>query len=210
MRVYLAGPMSGIPFFNAPAFDTAAKRWREAGHDVHSPVENDREQFDLDFTQYPTGDVAATDTPYTEFMRSAITSILTCDQVAVLRGWQNSTGAQLEVTIARAMGLPILDAETMDPYTETVPQAAQRLVYGSRQSTYGHPAANFERTSLLWSAFLEARPIGAAGEIVVADVASMMVLFKLARLLESPLHRDSWVDIAGYAAAGARAVGIDP
>jgi hypothetical protein len=37
----------------------------------------------------------------------------------------------------------------------------------------------------------------------------MMILLKMARLMETPNHRDSYVDMAGYAATGARVVGID-
>jgi hypothetical protein len=31
----------------------------------------------------------------------------------------------------------------------------------------------------------------------------------MARLLDNPSHRDSWVDIAGYAAVGAECVDVD-
>ena len=37
------------------------------------------------------------------------------------------------------------------------------------------------------------------------DVASMMIDVKQARLENDPTHRDSWVDIAGYAAGGGTA-----
>jgi len=35
------------------------------------------------------------------------------------------------------------------------------------------------------------------------DVALMMALLKIARLKGNPIHGDSWVDLAGYAACGA-------
>jgi hypothetical protein len=38
---------------------------------------------------------------------------------------------------------------------------------------------------------------------LTADVAAMLALLKIARLQQSPNHRDSWVDLAGYAACGA-------
>jgi len=37
----------------------------------------------------------------------------------------------------------------------------------------------------------------------------MMVLLKMARLMQTPDHRDSYVDMAGYAATGARVNGVD-
>jgi hypothetical protein len=35
------------------------------------------------------------------------------------------------------------------------------------------------------------------------DVAHLMVLLKVARSINNPQHKDSWIDIAGYAACGA-------
>jgi hypothetical protein len=35
------------------------------------------------------------------------------------------------------------------------------------------------------------------------EVAALMILMKLARLANNRAHRDSWADIAGYAACGA-------
>ena len=37
----------------------------------------------------------------------------------------------------------------------------------------------------------------------VDSIANMMILLKVARLKSSPSHKDSWVDVAGYAACGA-------
>lgn len=81
-------------------------------------------------------------------------------------------------------------------------EEAQAVVYGPRQAAYGHPRDNFERTARLWTAYL-------AISVSAVDVAQMMVLLKMARLMESPDHRDSWVDMAGYAATGARVMGVD-
>lgn len=50
----------------------------------------------------------------------------------------------------------------------------------------------------LWSVVLgtELRP---------GDVALMMALLKIARLIRDNYHEDSWVDLAGYAAIGSEA-----
>ena len=80
-------------------------------------------------------------------------------------------------------------------------------MYGPRQAAYGHPRENFQRIAALWNGWLNAR--GVDYVFTAADTADFLVLVKMARLLESPAHRDSHVDIAGYAAARARAVGLD-
>jgi hypothetical protein len=94
------------------------------------------------------------------------------------------------------------------PSSENILQEASKDVYGPRQAAYGHPRENFERTARLWNGYLFAK---GSTDLLLApeDVAHMMVLLKMARLIQTPDHRDSWVDIAGYAAAGARSVGVD-
>lgn len=96
MRLYLAGPMSGIPEFNYPAFRKAAAEWRAFGWDVVDPSE----KFD-----------GRTDLPYDVYLRASINDVLACGAIAVLPGWENSKGAALEVHIGRALGYPIYDAE---------------------------------------------------------------------------------------------------
>ena len=80
-------------------------------------------------------------------------------------------------------------------------------VYGPRQQAYGHPRENFQRTADLWNGYLKAR--GFAVTVGPADIAQMMTLLKMARLMETPDHRDSIVDQAGYTATYARVVGVD-
>lgn len=68
-----------------------------------------------------------------------------------------------------------------------------------RGNHYGEPADNFRRIATLWNAYLSIRP---PGPITPTDVAHMMILVKQARLMATPNHPDSWVDMAGYAACG--------
>lgn len=74
---------------------------------------------------------------------------------------------------------------------------ARRVVTGDRETTYGGPEQSFSTIAQLWSVYL--------GITVQAhDVAALLALLKLARLQHSQgQHRDSWVDLAGYAACGA-------
>lgn len=76
---------------------------------------------------------------------------------------------------------------------------AEEIVNGARRGAYGHPENNFGRIADLWNAYLRGKPDGPM-PITPQDTALLMVLMKIARLLETPVHRDSVVDICGYAA----------
>jgi len=78
-------------------------------------------------------------------------------------------------------------------------QAAD-LVGGDRQADYGPPEENFNRIARLWSVVLK-QPVSAY------QVALCMAQLKIARLVESPTHDDSWVDAAGYIGLGSQLAG---
>lgn len=68
---------------------------------------------------------------------------------------------------------------------------AEEIIYGDRETTYGDPSKNLRIIASLWSAYL-------GTEITATQVCDMMVLLKVARLKNTPHHRDSMVDIIGY------------
>lgn len=75
---------------------------------------------------------------------------------------------------------------------------AAGLVSGDRAKNYGDKAQNHERIAALWRMWLAQR--GKPSDVGAYDVAMMMILVKIARLMHSPGHADSHTDIAGYAA----------
>lgn len=81
---------------------------------------------------------------------------------------------------------------------------AKRIVGGERRAAYGTPERNFGRIARLWSVYLDLqRETRGDATIRPLDVAAMMRLMKEARLVESPGHRDSFVDLVGYSLCGA-------
>lgn len=86
-RIYLAGPMTGLPEFNYPAFHAEAARLRALGYQVENPAENP-----------PQDD-------WEDYMKQAIPQLLTCDLMALLPGWEKSKGAMLEHHIACHLGI---------------------------------------------------------------------------------------------------------
>ena len=77
---------------------------------------------------------------------------------------------------------------------ETLTTAAA-LINGDRAKDYGDASVNFQRIADLWF------PI--VGYVTPAKVALMLAQLKVARLIQSPTHEDSWVDACGYLALGA-------
>jgi hypothetical protein len=78
----------------------------------------------------------------------------------------------------------------------SVLDSANKAITVDRAATHGRAEASFGLIAAYWSAHLGC-PVSAT------DVATMMVLFKAARAKGNPLHRDNWIDAAGYAALGA-------
>lgn len=81
---------------------------------------------------------------------------------------------------------------------ETILEEAQRVVDGERNDHYGHPRDNHGCTAALIGAYLS-RKLGRPVAIDAQDVCMINVLQKVSRLAHTPEHRDSLVDIAGYA-----------
>lgn len=91
--IYLAGPMTGYPDYNFPAFAEARKKLRSLGAEVHCPAE--------------LGQVEEWE--WEQYMRRDLIAMLTnCRAVVVLEGWSRSRGAQMEVNIAAKLRMPVL------------------------------------------------------------------------------------------------------
>ena len=92
MKLYIAGPMTGLPEFNYPAFFDAAALLESVGHEPINPARTDGREGCKGWLDY---------------MRCSLRDIADCDGVATLPGWGDSRGAALEVHIARSLDLPI-------------------------------------------------------------------------------------------------------
>ena len=111
-RIYIAGPMSGLPENNYPAFHDAAARLRSRGWHVENPAES------------PDPHVKA-DCEWTAYMRMGISQLMTCHAIYMLPGWQDSTGASTEYMIARRLGLPVYEHMLQEDVLQEQLQALQ-------------------------------------------------------------------------------------
>lgn len=89
-------------------------------------------------------------------------------------------------------------------------EAATRCVCGDREQDYGTPEKNFELVGELWTTYIKAKYVSPEADVSIngEDVATLMCLFKIARIATGRGKADSFIDLAGYAAcAGELATG---
>ena len=102
MKFYLAGPMTGIPEYNFPAFIEAAKKLRSLGNEVFNPAE-------ADLAEWGTIEEVLKKANYRDCLRKDLNYIIDhADAVAVLPGWEASKGVAAELALAKALKLPIM------------------------------------------------------------------------------------------------------
>jgi len=96
VKIYLSGPMTGLPDCNYPRFNEVAGILRNHGYDVYNPAEY---PFDGDPKDFPIREAFA------EYSKEIC---LNCDALLLLEGWESSKGANAELHLAKVCGL-ILD-----------------------------------------------------------------------------------------------------
>jgi len=110
---YIAGPMSGIPQFNIPAFDEASKNLRPAGYKIISPAElDDPSTREMAYNspdgatlndQHPNGE------SWGDFLARDVKIVADkANGIIVLPDWEKSRGARLEMMVALLCGHELL------------------------------------------------------------------------------------------------------
>ena len=93
MRVYISGPITGVKNFEEN-FKKAAERMAKNGHKVVNPA--------------AVNDVFL-DGTYEEYMQINLSLLAMCDAIYMMKGWQQSKGANREYGFAKAAGMTILE-----------------------------------------------------------------------------------------------------
>lgn len=97
LTYYIAGPMTGIPEYNFPAFDAALECLGKEGIKCVSPHQIDH------------GETTETrrHLPYQTYLRAGFKLLLDCGGIILLKGWTHSRGTRHELHIARALHFPV-------------------------------------------------------------------------------------------------------
>jgi hypothetical protein len=128
IKWYLAGPMTGIPQFNYPAFYSAADRLRKIGLNVYSPAEMDDPTTVAAALASPDGSADDYDSEgkgtWGEFLARDV--LLIADElggIILLPGWEKSKGARLEAFVAINLDYPAYeykDGVCVEVYKQTI------------------------------------------------------------------------------------------
>ena len=185
--VYICGAMRGIPQLNHPAFFEAEETLKKKGYNVINPARMDQElgldphnsQMDGKFIE--------------DCARRDIDAVFECDELALLPNWEKSKGAKAEIAVAQWLSKPIrLYPSMVKMEKEDVCDVAKRLTSYDRQLDYGSPIEDFTKQARMWSVILNTN-------VTPQQIAMCMIAVKLCRMTNSPRHRDSAIDVVGYA-----------
>lgn len=85
-------------------------------------------------------------------------------------------------------------AETLD--------SAKEIVTKDREEQYGSPEDNFATIAEFWTTYIKTKCVSPGTDVNIspADVGTMMILLKTARIAGGSEKADNFIDIAGYAA----------
>lgn len=93
MKVYISGPISGLPYEEVEkAFSKAEIRLQEQGYEVVNPLNNGLPR----------------ESTWNEHMRADLKLLLDCDAIYMLDGWTNSKGAKIEFNLAFDLRINII------------------------------------------------------------------------------------------------------
>ena len=104
-RVYIAGPMRGHDDLNWPAFDTESGRWAARGWRVSNPARHDR-QIGIHPGKMLNDALLQT------ARRWNAQRVLAAQVLALLPGWEQSNGTQMELALAKAADVPVFDVQS--------------------------------------------------------------------------------------------------
>src|SRR4051812_12399525 len=91
-RIYIAGPMRGLPELNFPAFFEAEARW-SVDWDVVNPAQMDKDHGFVPTKQQTVFENLSIE----EAMSRDLPAVASCDAIALMEGWERSQGANIEL-----------------------------------------------------------------------------------------------------------------
>lgn len=153
IKVYVSGPMRGIPRFNFPMFDRARDWLTKMGYTVFSPADNDRETYPgiEDWPGFAEGQLAPGF--HFDLHKAMAWDLARCaevDALVLLPGWEQSKGAAHEVYVARVCGKRLYEFHPGAVYDEMTELMPPRIIGLSGYARAGKDTAGEALVSRGW------------------------------------------------------------
>jgi hypothetical protein len=143
--IYVAGPMRGYDCFNFRSFDAASHVLAEDGWTVINPAQMDRDEFGWGICPE---DNQAEGFDVEDALRRDFLAILNADAIALLPGWEHSTGAKAEKFVAETTGKTVYEFYPTDGLREisrSLPESGEvRVVDPDTGGAKGQKLARFD------------------------------------------------------------------
>lgn len=98
MIVYISGPITGLYLGNHAAFHDMHMKLIDMGHSVVNP-------------HYVCRNLDPKKATHQDYMRACVQSMLACNAIVMLPGWENSKGAKVEKIVAESIGLEFIEVQ---------------------------------------------------------------------------------------------------
>ncbi|WP_176246145.1 DUF4406 domain-containing protein [Vibrio aestuarianus] len=119
-KVYIAGPMSGLPEFNRPAFHKMDVKLSNAGYAALNPA------------LLPDG------LSQPEYMDICCAMLRCCDAILMLDGWDKSQGAVAEYHLAKKLGKQIIPMANFNQFVVlNNPELFSKAIDETRELIFG-------------------------------------------------------------------------
>ena len=102
---YISGPMTGIDGYNFLAFNWAEIFLQLCGHFTINPVK---------ISHKVAKGRLLSDVPRKEYLKADLKALKKCDTIYLLRGWESSAGAKLELKIALKRRMKVIVEGELD------------------------------------------------------------------------------------------------
>lgn len=144
---------------------------------------------------------------------------LSCKLNGMPSMWDSDFGLDHSVDVNKKVGTPTdtptapvapTDTPTDTPTTRAaILDAAKKIVTGDREQQYGKPEDNFAVIAKFWEVYLSEQCVGGGADVTVNpdDVAMLMALMKVARIMTGTFKGDSYIDACGYLSCAAEIAG---
>lgn len=184
-KIYLAGPMRGKPGLNVSLFRKVTEKLEQQGYSVFNPAIDAEE-----------------DKTIAQFMEMDLPEVCRSNLMVVLPGWEKSTGARIEVSVAQHCSIPVVIWPDLGPIRHPNSERFHQLVeevsllHDRKQQDYGKgddPFANV-RASEDWGI-----PGWVGSMIRLNDKVKRLQNFAAKGSLQNESVVDSLLDISVYA-----------